>query len=308
MKGFLFWKKHKLFFIPIFLCCTAIIFWLLTLFLNSQTQNLQIAQNPFPKFSSAAYPIIDRSYIPQISAESAYVMETISRVPVFAKNPTIRLSPASTTKIMTALVALDYYKLSDVLTIQRSYVEGSGLNLVKGEQFTFQSLLYAMMLPSANDAAYAIADNYPGGMNGFVAKMNQKAKELHLVDTHYQDSAGLLDDGDFTTAHDLAILASVAMSDPTFAKVVDTKNTVISSLDGKYVYPLANLNELLGLYGVIGVKTGYTDEAGQVLVTASRQNNHTFILVVMESVDRFADTEKLLQLIQNNVTYIPIKS
>lgn len=314
MKDFLFWEKAKIiqnklgfFIIPLILCLIALVLWGISSFLSWQISVLRIAENPLPSFKPAQYPVVERQYIPNISAQAAYVMETISRVPVFSKHETIRFSPASTTKIMTALTALDYYKLSDVITIQRNFVEGSGLHLVKGEKFTFQSLLYAMMLPSANDAAYAIADNYPGGMHAFVAKMNEKAAALHLVNTHYQDSAGLLDDGDFTTAHDLAILASVAMSDPTFATVVATKQTVIQSVNGVYIYPIKNLNELLGLYGVIGVKTGYTDEAGQVLVTAARQNGHVFVIVVMKSDDRFADTERLLQYISDNVGYISMK-
>ncbi len=311
MKDFLFWKKVKkkskalgLFLVPIFLCVVAILGWGISQVLSWQISTLPIVDNPFPHFQAAAYPVVERQYVPEVSANAVYVMEAVSRVPVFTKNSTIRFSPASTTKIMTALVALDYYKLSDALTIKRDFVEGSGLRLVKGEKFTFEKLLYAMMLPSANDAAYAIADNYPGGMQGFVVKMNEKAGALHLVDTHYQDSAGLTDDGDFTTAHDLAILASVAIGDPVLAKVVNTKSAVISSVDGIYTYPIKNLNELLGLYGVIGVKTGYTDEAGQVLVTASRQNNHVFIIVVMKSDDRFGDTEKLLQYISQNISYV----
>lgn len=317
MKGYLLWKAIKKeskhisrllgpFLIPSILCLIAITFWLISQALSLQIQLLQIHENPFPSFQVSKYPVVERQYIPEISAQSAYILDTNSFVPIFAKNETIRFSPASTTKIMTFLTALNYYKLDDVLTVQRSFVDGSGLHFFKGERLTFENLLYAMMLPSANDAAYAIADNYPGGMPAFVAKMNEKAASLHLTNTHYQDSAGLADDGDYTTAHDLAILASVAMQNSTFAKVVDTKYYTVVSEQGNS-YAIENLNELLGLYGVIGVKTGYTDEAGQVLVTATRQNGTMLILVVMKSDDRFGDTEKLLQFLSNNVTFISIK-
>lgn len=302
-----FFRFFGLFSFPIILGLLALFFWIGSVFLSWQIQAQQLASNPLPTFTPAAYPVVERQFQPQISATAAYVVDTDSLAPVFAKNAHIRLSPASTTKIMTALVALSYYHLSDVITIERPYVEGSGLHLVQGEKFTFENLLYAMMLPSANDAAYAIADNYPGGMPAFVAKMNEKARELHLDDTHYQDSAGLTDDGDYTTAHDEAILASVALKNSKFAKVVDTKSYAVSSIDGLYKYPVNNLNELLGLYGVFGVKTGYTDEAGQVLVTATHQNGHTFIIVVMRSEDRFADTEKLLQMLFHNISFISIK-
>lgn len=299
-------KKLGLFLIPLILCITAIIFWIVTELLLWQTQVLKIKDDPFPQVAIAKYPVVERSYIPEISAQSAYVVDVNSLVPVYEKNESIRFSPASTTKIMTFLTALDYYKLTDILTVKRNFVEGSGLHFRKGEELTFQNLLYAMMLPSANDAAYAIADNYPGGMKAFVAKMNEKAKQLHLTNTHYQDSAGLEDDGDFTTAHDEAILASVALQNPIFAQVVDTKYYTVTSFEGD-TYAVENLNELLGLYGVIGVKTGYTDEAGEVLVTASRSKGHTFVLVVMKSDDRFGDTEKLLQFINNNVTFVSLK-
>lgn len=306
--GFLITIKRKLglFLIPCIFFLTTVLFLGISQVLSSQITSLQIQDNPFPKFSASEYPVVERQYLPDISAQSAYVMDVNSLVPLFSKNETIRFSPASTTKIMTFLTAIDYYKLDDIVTVQRNFVDGSGLHFTKGEQLTFENLLYAMMLPSANDAAYAIADNYPGGMDGFVAKMNEKATSLHLANTHYQDSAGLEDDGDYTTAHDEAILASVALQNPIFAKVVDTKKYTVTSLNGPS-YPVENLNDLLGLYGVIGIKTGYTDEAGEVLVTASRRNGHTFILVVMKSDDRFGDTEKLLQMIQNNVTFVSVK-
>lgn len=302
-----FFRFFGLFSFPILLLLLALFFWIGSVFLSWQIQAQQLAANPLPTVTPAAYPIVERQYLPQISATAAYVMDTDSLVSVYDKNAHIRLSPASTTKIMTALVALSFYHLSDVITIERPFVEGSGLHLVQGEKFPFENLLYAMMLPSANDAAYAIADNYPGGMPAFVAKMNEKAHALHLDDTHYQDSAGLTDDGDYTTAHDEAILASVAIKNPEFAKVVGTKSYTVSSIDGLYNYPVNNLNVLLGLYGVFGIKTGYTGEAGQVLVTATHQNGHTFILVVMRSEDRFADTEKLLQMLSHNVSFIGLK-
>src|SRR5690349_2352245 len=121
-------KKLGLFVIPLALFILAGIFFVVSQILNWQMQALSITDNPFPEFHPAGYPLVERTYTPEVSAYAAYVVETISRVPVFAKNENIRFSPASTTKIMTALVALDYYKLSDVLTVKRDFVEGSGLH------------------------------------------------------------------------------------------------------------------------------------------------------------------------------------
>lgn len=266
----------------------------------------QTLPDPFPQVKQTAYPLVGREYIPDISAQSSFVMDNTSKVVLFSKNENIRFSPASTTKIMTALVALDYYHMGDVLTVMRdSQPDWSTMGVVKGEKVTFQTLLYGMMLPSGNDAAYAIADNYPGGFSVFIAKMNEKAKLMHLVNTHYSDPAGIIDDQDYTTAHDLAILASFAITHPVLSKVVSTSNITVQDIAGR-PFILKNLNELLGKYGVDGIKTGYTDEAGQVLVTSTIKNGHTIIIVVMKSENRFADTEKILQLIYGNVTYLPI--
>lgn len=248
------------------------------------------------------YPSLKNLYEPQISAESAIIIENNSKGILYEKNPTLRFSMASTTKIMTALVALEEFHPDDILTIQRSNVEGTALGLTIGEQMTLRSLLYALLLPSANDAAYAIADNYPGGVKAFVAKMNQKAKDFHLQNTGYGDPAGLNDDEDFTTVTDLARLTSHALQQPLLAKMVSTKEIIITNTEGK-VYEVENLNELLGVDGVTGFKTGQTMGAGGVLVTTVLKDNRTYILVVMKSVDRFADTRMLLTLIDNNISY-----
>jgi serine-type D-Ala-D-Ala carboxypeptidase (penicillin-binding protein 5/6) len=211
---------------------------------------------------------------------------------------------ASTTKIMTALVALNYYKPEDILTIKTAYVPGSGLNFTPGEQFHFMDLMYAMLLPSANDAAQAIADNYPGGVGSFVKQMNEKAQNLHLINTHYADPIGLNDDGDYSTVIDMARLASYAIANPTFVDVTSTKYKIISTSNFSRQYPLTNLNKLLGIDVVTGIKTGTTEGAGEVLVTSVVKNGHEYIIVVMDSNDRFADTSLLLNFIDSNVKYV----
>lgn len=258
-------------------------------------------------FDPQMYPEVEYRQSPIISAQGAIVLDRASQVPLFEKNPNLRFSPASTTKIMTALVALDYFKPEDVLTIGQANVEGSVLGLDPGERFTFEDLLYAMLLPSANDATLAIAQNYTGGEEAFVAKMNEKARSFHLKDTYYEDSIGLLDEKDYTTSIDLARLASLALQNPTFAKVVSTKNRQIKSLEGNE-YVLYNLNKLLDLPGINGVKTGFTEGAGQVLVTSKKLGeNRELIFVVMQSTDRFGDTEVLLNYLNSNVNYLSIR-
>ena len=248
------------------------------------------------------YPMLTQVYEPAISAESALIMDNDSKGILYQKNPTFRFSMASTTKIMTALTILDTYSPDEVFTVKRTGVEGTVLGLQIGEQLTLESLLYAMLLPSSNDAAFAIADNYPGGEEAFIKKMNQKAQQFYLKDTHYGDPAGLNDDEDYTTVFDLAQLTSQALKQPLLVKIVATKEKTISNLSGKE-YQLTNLNQLLGVNGVTGFKTGQTTGAGGVLVSTASKNNHTVIIVVMKSLDRFLDTQTLLQLVDNNVTY-----
>lgn len=261
---------------------------------GSETQ--QAALHPYPFVQAATSPVI--------TAKAAIILDRDSQVILFSKNPQLRFSMASTTKIMTALTALDYYKLDAILTVKRGGVPGSGLNLYPGEQFHFIDLLYAMLLPSANDAAQTIADNYPGGSDAFVNKMNKKAKTLHLDNTHYADPIGLDDDGDYSTVVDMARLASYAISNQTFVTVTSTKYKTIYTANFGRQYPLTNLNKLLGIDGVTGIKTGTTEGAGEVLVTSTVRNGHVYLIVVMDSTDRFSDTWQLLNFIDNNVKYV----
>ncbi|HSA83536.1 MAG TPA: serine hydrolase [Patescibacteria group bacterium] len=260
---------------------------------------------PFPMETQMnPYPFVQEMPLLPLSAQSAIITDKDSQVVLFAKNSELRFSMASTVKIMTALTALDYYEKDSVLTVQTGNVEGSVLQLQVGDQFYFQDLLYAMLLPSANDAALVIADNYPGGREAFVAKMNEKAQSWHLNNTHFSDPTGLEDDGDYTTVTDLARLASMAIDNKTFAAVTSTKEKIITNVSGTRQYQIQNLNKLLGTNGVTGIKTGTTEGAGEVLVTSVVANGHTFIVVVMKSEDRFADTGTLLNFIAQKVQFI----
>ncbi len=270
--------------------------------LQNQTQQLKL-QNINTAQPWADYPSLIYNFQPTISAVSAIIMDADSHKVLYEKNPYVHASMASTTKMMSALVGLDYYKPDDVLTIKRNFVEGSGLHFFAGEQFRFVDLLYAMFLPSANDAAMALADNYPGGEKAFVAAMNAKAKALHLNNIAYQDPAGLDDPGDYATVGNLADLADIVFRQPLLHQIVGTQNMYIMTTNKVYGYPLTNLNQLLGQDGVVGIKTGTTEEAGQVLITAKQDGSHVFIIIVMDSTNRYADTLELLHLIDNNIQY-----
>lgn len=296
-------KLHPILFLFIMTVVLLSGLFFLNIFFQKQAIALTPLTAPFVLTKDADYPVLERKFLPAISADAAFIMDNSSKVILFAKNDTVRFSPASTTKMMTALVALDYYHMDDILVIKRSNVEPVVVGFPKGAKVRFEDMLYGMLLPSGNDAALAIADNYPGGESAFVSAMNAKAKLFHMTNTHFGDPVGLLDDEDYSTVREMAILASFAISHPEIAKIVNTKSATIHDSTGT-AYQLHNTNKLLGLYGVNGIKTGFTGEAGEVLATSAVINGRTFIIIVMRSEDRFADTEKLLQLLQENVTYM----
>ncbi len=299
-----FLPKLSSIFIPLFFLIAFVEITVLNVYTQKKIAQESILPAPFTDISYTSYPLIKDKFIPDLSAKAAIAVDDDSKVILFSKNPEFRFAPASTTKIMTALTSLQFFNLRDTLTVRVATSEGSIIGLKKNQKIRFEDLLYAMMLPSANDAALAIAQNYPGGENAFLNKMNENAKRLHLFSTHFSDPAGLMDDKGYTTVLDLARLASAALKNETFAQVVATKHKVISDSGGQNEYSVNNLNKLLGFDGVNGIKTGYTDEAGQVLVTSKIEKGHTIIIVVMKSADRFGDTQKLLQLVSNNITYL----
>jgi len=285
-----------------------VLFAILVIDISLQQYNYSNKIIPSPIYSEVySYPILSEGRKPNISAKAGIVMDNDSKVILFAKNPKLLFSMASTTKIMTALVAMDYYKSYDVLTVKTAGVGGITIGFKKGQRILFKDLLHAMLLPSSNDAALTLAQNYPGGEKAFINKMNEYAKSLNLFNTSFADPAGLLDGEDYTTPLDLARLASIALKNKIFAQIVATKHKIISDVDGLFTYSIFNLNKLLGLDGVNGVKTGFTDEAGEVLVTSKKTlDGHMLIAVVMNSEDRFLDTKKLLDYVSNNLNYLPI--
>lgn len=242
-----------------------------------------------------------------LTAQGAVVMDNGTKIILFSKNPKQKFSMASTTKLMTALTALDHFKLYDVLTVRTDNVAGVNVGIKAGQQFFFIDLLYAMLLPSGNDAAAAIAQNYPGGEEAFVSRMNENARKYFLHDTNFSDPAGLDDAGDYTSPIDLALLSSKVLERALLAQIVATRSRTIADTQGEHVFQLYNLNRLLGEDGVVGLKTGFTDIAGGVLATAKTTQGHTLLFVVMKSEDRFTDTKRLIDIFSGVISYKSIR-
>lgn len=245
---------------------------------------------------------------PVISSQGALAVDLGSGVSLYEKNPDTLLLPASTTKIVTALVALDTYPLDQVLTVGKVSVDGQKMGLYKGEQIKFENLLYGLLVYSANDAAEVLAQRFPGGYGAFIAAMNTKVRDLSMNSSKFQNPAGLDGDTQVTTAEDLVRVSEVAMRNPEFAKIVGTKSVTLSDVTGKNIYRLKNINELLGsVPGVLGVKTGWTQNARENLVTYIERDGHKVMIALLGSQDRFGETKELIDWIFANYKWEEVK-
>jgi len=208
---------------------------------------------------------------------------------------------------MTALIILEKYGLDDIFTVKTVVSEGRKMNLIKGEELTVESLLYGALVHSANDAAYALAENYPGGVDAFVEAMNRKSESLGLKDTNFTNPVGFDDPRHYTTAEDLVNLSVYALKNKTFDKIVSTKAITVSDVSFTYFHELTSVNQLLGkIAGISGVKTGYTENAGEILISTVRKNGNTVLFAVLKSLDRFGETVLLIDWVFNNFTWTPV--
>lgn len=255
---------------------------------------------PFPIPTPAPYPINETGLSPgsEVSATGVVVLDLDSDVFLYKRNEKGLLSPASTTKLITALVVLDNYRLDDVVTVRDVVNDGQVMGLIPGERITVENLLYGALIHSGNDAAWALADYYPGGVPKFVEAMNAKAKELHLTQSQFTNPVGYDDPGHKMSPIDLAFLGEAALNNTVIAKMVAIPSITISDVTHTYFHQLKNVNELLGkIPGVGGIKTGWTEEAGENLITLVERNGHRVIIVVLHSQDRFGDTQTLIDWI-----------
>lgn len=232
-----------------------------------------------------------------ISAKAAILMDEESGRVLFAENAEQRLPQASLTKIMTALLVIENGDLHKDVVISKNAEETgeSSIWLEEGEVLSRNQLLYALMLPSANDAAVALAESVAGSEQEFVSQMNERARELSLKNTHFANPHGLDAEGHYSSAFDLASLTREGLEDPLFRDVVTTKEMSIPWPGHDWERALINRNQLLNRYqGSRGVKTGYTSNAGCCLVGAAQRGDMKLITVVMNSYDMYGDTERLL--------------
>lgn len=234
---------------------------------------------------------------PQVSARRAVLMEVQSGAVLFEKNANERAGMASTTKIMTALTVLSLKSVQSTVTIPREAVgiEGSSIYLCEGEQLSVLDLLYALMLSSANDAATALALYCAGSTDRFADEMNDYAERLGLCDTQFKNPHGLDQEGHYTTAYELALIAREALGSDLLSEIFSTYKKSIPFEDDPDGRLLVNHNKLLKSYdGAIGVKTGFTKATGRCLVSAAERNGMVLICVTLDAPDDWRDHTALL--------------
>lgn len=232
-----------------------------------------------------------------ISAKSAVVICSDTREVLFEKSAKQKMPMASTTKIMTALILAEQPDLSKTVEVTKQMVtvEGSSMGLLAGDIVSYRDLLYGMLLASGNDAANTVAFVLGGSVEGFAKMMNKKAREIGLENTNFVTPSGLDDENHYTTAYDLALLASVALKNTAFRTACSSKQAVLYYGNPPYKRTITNHNKLLGNFdGAIGVKTGFTKKSGRCLVTSAEREGKGVIAVTLNAPDDWNDHKLLL--------------
>lgn len=246
---------------------------------------------------AARVSAVNRPAVTDISAKAAVLIEASTGTVIWGKSENKRLPMASTTKIMSTILTLESGDLDTEFVVDSEAVmtEGSSMGLVVGDIVSKRDLCIGMLLPSGNDAANCAAVRVGGSREKFAQMMNAKAAELGLDSTHFVTPSGLHDDDHCSTASDMALLAAYALKNPDFREICSSKSRKLSFGNPPYDRWLTNTNKLLSRYeGCIGVKTGFTDEAGRCLVSAAERDGITLVCVTLNAPDDWNDHEKLL--------------
>ncbi|TLM64487.1 MAG: D-alanyl-D-alanine carboxypeptidase [Deltaproteobacteria bacterium] len=257
---------------------SRLVFLFLTAFLLMAAPAVHAVTDPFPKSA--------RAYLTQVGGTTVWAHQADEKLP-----------PASLTKIMTALLVLERANLNATVTVTPAVAAETGhrLRLRVGEKYRVRDLLAAMLIESANDAARALAEHIAGSEARFADIMNARAVQLGLKNTRFTNAAGHHDPGHYTTANDLVVMTEAALARPLFRELVSTVRYEIRSVNGKRRFKLENSNKLLPKYdGMVGVKTGYTPEAGRCLVALAERDGIEVLIVLLRAKNRWNLAEKML--------------
>ncbi|PIV07791.1 hypothetical protein COS53_00580, partial [Candidatus Shapirobacteria bacterium CG03_land_8_20_14_0_80_35_14] len=240
---------------------------------------------------------------PILSTQNYIIIDLATNNILLGNKINDRIYPASTTKLATALTALNLYPLDEIITTI-PYTEGKVMELTEGEKVTVRTLVSALLVYSANDAAFNLANHYETGTEGFVKQMNNLIKKYILNNTNFTNFDGIHNENHYSTIYDLSQLARLALTNPFIVETVKQKEINLSNLSGEIKYSLISTNELLGVVPEVeGLKTGWTPEASGCFIGAININGHKLTTVVAQSTDRFTDTKKLIDWAKENVTW-----
>lgn len=245
-----------------------------------------------PVPTDAAKPIFKTS-------ASVYSFDQATSMPLFRQNIDQRRPVASITKLITAMVILDRHKPTDIVTIGQLPVypiEAETIGLRQGETYTVGSLVTAALVPSANDAADALAIYDAGSVAAFATRMNAKMAQWHIPDTHWSNASGLVDDNNYASARALGQIATLAIKQTFITSVIKLPNVSITSISGR-TFNLNNTNKLLATGSFYGIKTGYTEASGECFIGITKANGHKVVTVLLGADDRFGDTQTLVNWI-----------
>lgn len=293
------WKKIKEN-IPIF---TIFIFFnFIVLYFGWQNTSSKLSQSP-AFFTPPPIPVVKNKNTPILSTQNFIVIDSATNTILSGYKINDRIYPASITKLATALTALNIYPLDEVITTI-PYTEGKVMELKQDEKVTVRTLITALLVYSANDAAFNLANHYQDDVSGFVQKMNDLVRKYNLQNTNFTNFDGIHNEFHYSTVYDLSQLGRLALTLPFIVDTVKQREVNLSDLSGEIKYKLISTNELLGVIPEVeGLKTGWTPEADGSFIGAININGHKLVTVVAQSTDRFTDTKKLIDWSKENVTW-----
>lgn len=282
------------------------LFWLPTFSfwsLYPQGNNLPI-ENKISQFEMSQIPVVKLAHKPQLTATNYILIDVNTNKILLSRKSDSRIYPASITKLATALTALNIYPLDEVITVGQEYQEGKVMELQLEEKITVKSLVSALLVYSANDAAFTLARHHQQGLNGFIKQMNLISQKYNLKNTRFANVDGIHQDYHYSTVYDLSQLGRVAIQSKIVRDTVKTKELTVSSVDNQIQHQLTSTNELLGVIPEIeGLKTGWTPEAKGCFIGLINLNGHYLISVVAQSDDRFQDTQELITWSKQNISW-----